>query len=88
MSNRTIVCDHPMMQTVLAELRDKKTRPARFRALMEDAGVMLGQTALAYAKTRSVSVTTPLPMPTWSQRVTRCSGGSLNGLLVKSTDHV
>jgi uracil phosphoribosyltransferase len=60
MPRRTAVCDHPVMQGVLAELRNKKTKPARFRELMEDAGVMLGLTALSDAKMRKVPVKTPM----------------------------
>lgn len=60
MSKRLKMCGHPLMAECLAELRDKKTDPARFRALMEDAGVYLGITALENLRTRKRRVVTPM----------------------------
>ncbi|MCP4614899.1 MAG: uracil phosphoribosyltransferase, partial [Bradyrhizobium sp.] len=54
------ICGHPLMAECLAGLRDKKTRPARFRALMEDAGVYLGITALGPLRTTKKRVITPM----------------------------
>lgn len=60
MSKGLTVCSHPLMAECLSELRDKKTDSARFRVLMEDAGVYLGITALEGLKTAKKRVTTPL----------------------------
>jgi uracil phosphoribosyltransferase len=60
MPGKVKVCGHPLMAECLFELRDKKTRPARFRALMEDAGVYLGLMALEGLKTTKKRVQTPL----------------------------
>jgi len=54
------VCGHPLMAECLFELRDERTKPARFRSLMEDAGVYLGLTALEGLKTKKQEVKTPL----------------------------
>ncbi|MFH2204103.1 MAG: uracil phosphoribosyltransferase [Elusimicrobiota bacterium] len=60
MPKRVRICGHPLMAECLAELRDKRTRPARFRALMEDAGVYLGITALQPLRTAKKKIVTPL----------------------------
>lgn len=67
MSGRLKICGHPLMAECLAELRDKRTRPARFRALMEDAGVYLGITALEGLKTKRAKIITPLRAMTVSR---------------------
>lgn len=58
--NRVTVCGHPLMQDVLARLRDKRTPPSCFRELMEQAGVHLGLTALERLPTKVSKVETPL----------------------------
>lgn len=57
---RLTVCEHPLMQETLARLRDRRTPPGEFRALMEQAGVCLGLEALTELKTRARRVRTPL----------------------------
>jgi uracil phosphoribosyltransferase len=60
MMNKVTVCSHPLMQDVLAQLRDKRTQPSHFRELMEQAGVHLGLAALERLPTRVSRVETPL----------------------------
>jgi len=52
------VVRHPLLQDALARLRDRRTAPAKFRKLMEDAGVVLGLAALDKLKLRGVRVET------------------------------
>ena len=58
--SKLIVCDNPILQHILAELRDKNTPPPRFRDLMDGAGLIMGLEALQGAKTQPAQVTTPL----------------------------
>lgn len=60
MTPKLTLCDHPLMQQLLGELRDKRTPPARFRDLMSDAGEFLACAALAELKLRPGQVQTPL----------------------------
>ncbi|MFA6029343.1 MAG: uracil phosphoribosyltransferase [Elusimicrobiota bacterium] len=54
------VCEHPVLQDALAQLRDRNTRPKDFRDLMETAGAILGLEALKGVKTGIEQVHTPL----------------------------
>lgn len=54
------VVEHPVLQETLARLRDKSTRPADFRRLMADAGLLLGLAALEDLKTAPARVETPM----------------------------
>ncbi|MBI3299206.1 MAG: uracil phosphoribosyltransferase [Elusimicrobia bacterium] len=54
------VVEHPVLQEALARLRDKATKPAEFRRLMADAGLILGLAALEKLKTAPGRVDTPL----------------------------
>jgi len=58
--SKLIVCDNPILQHILAELRDKNTPPPRFRDLMDGAGLIIGLEALKGVKTQPAQVTTPL----------------------------
>lgn len=83
------VCEHPLLADRLARLRDKSTPPERFRALLEEAGALLGVQALADLKTRLVTVQTPLKsapgrvldQPVALVAVLRAGLGMLSGLL-------
>ena len=59
MSNLRVVT-HPVLQDALARLRDKNTKPADFRRLMGDAGLLLGLAALEDLKLATAKVTTPM----------------------------
>ena len=54
------VVEHPVLQDSLTRLRDKTTRPADFRRLMADAGLLLGLAALEDLRTAPTRVETPL----------------------------
>ena len=55
---------HPLVHECLAELRDKRTPPERFRALTNRISVLLGAEALRDLPTTEDSVETPLgPAP-------------------------
>lgn len=54
------VIEHPVLQEALARLRDKGTKPAEFRRLMADAGLILGLAALEGLRTGPAKVETPL----------------------------
>lgn len=61
---RLTVCDHPLLQDKLARLRDKTTPPDRFRAILEEASLLLGACALESLRTKAVSIATPLQAAT------------------------
>lgn len=54
------VVDHPLVQDVLAELRDSQTTPERFRQLAGRISVLLAAEALRDIPTKPQTVTTPL----------------------------
>jgi uracil phosphoribosyltransferase len=54
------VSAHPIMQHMLAELRDVRTAPPRFRQLVRSLAVLLAQEATADLETVPSEVTTPL----------------------------
>ena len=54
------VCGDPILQHILAELRDKNTAPPRFRDLMEGAGLLMGLEALKDVRSQPSQVITPL----------------------------
>ncbi|MFH1724699.1 MAG: uracil phosphoribosyltransferase [Elusimicrobiota bacterium] len=60
MPHRVTICDHPLMRDILARLRDKNTPHEDFRALLADAGIILGLKALEDLKTHASHVRTPL----------------------------
>ena len=56
--------DHPLVQDILAELRDSRTTPERFRLLAGRISVLLAAEALRDIPTKPETVTTPLgPAP-------------------------
>ena len=56
---------HPLVHECLAELRDSRTQPERFRSLTNRISVLLGAEALRDLPTVSGTVETPLgPSPT------------------------
>ncbi|HWH23754.1 MAG TPA: uracil phosphoribosyltransferase [Candidatus Limnocylindria bacterium] len=54
------VSAHPAVQHKLALLRDQSTEPPKFRQLVREISWLVGYEALADARTRPVSVRTPL----------------------------
>lgn len=58
--SKLIVCDHPVLEHILARLRDKNTPPPRFRDLMESAGLIIGLEALNGVRTQPGQVMTPM----------------------------
>ena len=60
--------DHPLVQDILAELRDSRTTPERFRLLAGRISVLLAAEALRDIPTKPETVTTPLG-PTPARRV-------------------
>lgn len=60
MVTKLAVCEHPLLQDKLTQLRDKNTTSARFRPLMEEAGLLLGLEALQGLKTETEQVQTPM----------------------------
>jgi len=54
------VCGDPILQHILAELRDKNTAPPRFRDMMEGAGLLMGLEALKDVRSQPSQVITPL----------------------------
>ncbi|MBI4387190.1 MAG: uracil phosphoribosyltransferase [Elusimicrobia bacterium] len=58
--SRFILCEHPLVQDKLAQLRDCNTPPERFRALLEETSAVLGVCALQSLSTHPVTVQTPL----------------------------
>ncbi|MEE8425483.1 MAG: uracil phosphoribosyltransferase [Elusimicrobiota bacterium] len=60
MSAKVEICEHPLMQEILAELRDRRTAPVQFRLLMEEAGLILGIEALRGVRMQSAHVQTPM----------------------------
>ena len=51
---------HPLVHECLAELRDARTDPERFRSLATRVSVLLGAEALRDVPTIEVTVATPL----------------------------
>ncbi len=51
---------HPLVQTKLTMLRDRRTEPAAFRSLVRDLAMLLVQEATADLPTQQVEVATPL----------------------------
>lgn len=56
----TQVLHHPLASHILTHLRDKTTKPATFRTLSYQIGVMLALEATRDLATKSVSIETPL----------------------------
>lgn len=54
------VVDHPVIADLLAEARDRRTRPAVFRELLRRTGALLLYEALRDAPQRDVQIETPL----------------------------
>ncbi len=81
--------DHPLVQDILAELRDSQTTPERFRQLAGRISVLLAAEALRDIPTSAETVTTPLgPAPSRRVRtdvvlapVLRAGLGMLPGML-------
>lgn len=81
--------DHPLVQDILAELRDSQTTPERFRQLAGRISVLLAAEALRDIPTVAETVTTPLgPAPSRRVRtdvvlapVLRAGLGMLPGML-------
>jgi uracil phosphoribosyltransferase len=56
----TTVLDHPLLHHKLSLIRDRKTPGSLFRALIEEAGLLLAVEATRHLPTESVVVETPL----------------------------
>ena len=63
-SDRLRVSTHPLVQLRLRELRDRATRPDRFRRLVRELALLLGVEALADLPVRETPVQTPLEQTT------------------------
>ncbi len=89
MAPKLVVCDHPLIQEKLADLRDKHTRPEEFRLLMEEVAALIGYEALRNIRTRKTQVQTPIKaapaefvdQPVSMVAVLRAGLGMLSGLL-------
>ncbi len=57
---RIVVLDNPLLQDILAKLRDRETDIPDFRELTYRAGVYIGYELARYLPTREVNVVTPL----------------------------
>lgn len=57
---QTKILEHPVFESILAELRDKNTRPPHFRALAERAGLILAVESTKSLLTTLSSIETPL----------------------------
>jgi len=55
-----ILCDHPLIADILAQLRDEKTPHFRFRTLLEEISLLIFYEAFRKAGTESQTIITPL----------------------------
>ena len=58
--NNVVEVKHPLLQHKLSLMRDKKTRSVIFRALMKEAGMILGVEATKELKSYEKNISTPL----------------------------
>ena len=88
--NNVVEVKHPLLQHKLSLMRDKKTRSVIFRALMKEAGMILGVEATKELKSYEKNISTPLedmsatflkePEPVVVS-ILRAGNGLLEGLL-------
>ena len=88
--NNVVEVKHPLLQHKLSLMRDKKTRSVIFRALMKEAGMILGVEATKELKSYEKNISTPLedmsatflkePEPAVDS-ILRAGNGLLEGLL-------
>ena len=88
--NNVVEVKHPLLQHKLSLMRDKKTRSVIFRALMKEAGMILGVEATKELKSYEKNISTPLedmsatflkkPEPAVVS-ILRAGNGLLEGLL-------
>ena len=88
--NNVVHVNHPLLQHKLSLMRDRKTRSVIFRALMKEAGMILGVEATKELKTYEKKISTPLeemeacflkePEPAVVS-ILRAGNGLLEGLL-------
>ena len=88
--NNVVHVNHPLLQHKLSLMRDKKTRSVIFRALMKEAGMILGVEATKELKSYEKKISTPLeemeacflkePEPAVVS-ILRAGNGLLEGLL-------
>ena len=88
--NNVVEVKHPLLQHKLSLMRDKKTRSVIFRALMKEAGMILGVEATKELKSYEKNISTPLedmsatflkePAPAVVS-ILRAGNGLLEGLL-------
>ena len=88
--NNVVHVNHPLLQHKLSLMRDKKTRSVIFRALMKEAGMILGVEATKELKSYKKKISTPLeemeacflkePEPAVVS-ILRAGNGLLEGLL-------
>jgi uracil phosphoribosyltransferase len=57
---RVTVIDHPLVQSNLTKLRDRRTRPEGFRRALSEAAALMVYEATRAFETRSVRVRTPM----------------------------
>ncbi len=88
--NNVVHVNHPLLQHKLSLMRDRKTRSVIFRALMKEAGMILGVEATKELKTYEKKISTPLEeMEAYFLRepepavvsILRAGNGLLEGLL-------
>ena len=89
-TNNVVEVKHPLLQHKLSLMRDKKTRSVIFRALMKEAGMILGVEATKELKSYEKNISTPLedmsatflkePEPAVVS-ILRAGNGLLEGLL-------
>ena len=58
--NNVVHVNHPLLQHKLSLMRDRKTRSVIFRALMKEAGMILGVEATKELKSYEKKISTPL----------------------------
>ena len=88
--NNVVHVNHPLLQHKLSLMRDRKTRSVIFRALMKEAGMILGVEATKELKSYEKKISTPLeemeacflrePEPAVVS-ILRAGNGLLEGLL-------
>ena len=88
--NNVVHVNHPLLQHKLSLMRDRKTRSVIFRALMKEAGMILGVEATKELKSYEKKISTPLEeMQAYFLRepepavvsILRAGNGLLEGLL-------
>src|SRR5690554_2934428 len=55
-----IVCDHPLIQHKLTYIRDQRTNPRDFRALVDEVAALMAYEITRRIKLEPIQVTTPV----------------------------